>query len=1117
MTDSKNRGYEKVETWIDLVANEHEVLAYWQQEGIFDKLRARNADGEVFSFLDGPITANNPMGVHHAWGRTLKDAFQRFHAMHGRALRYQNGFDCQGLWVEVEVEKEHGFRSKKEITDFGIDRFVEACKARVRKYSAVQTEQSIRLGMWMDWDDSYYTMSDENNYCIWTFLKKCFTRGKIYRGSDVMPWSGRSGSAYSQMEVIEGRKLVAHTSLFVKFPLRERPGENLLVWTTTPWTLTSNVAAAVNVDLDYIKLRSRRDGELFYFAAENLNFKRLDKQYKEKRWVDGVPRLKTIAQIFNERGGFDLEGTVKGADLVGLSYVGPFDELEGAQLPGGFPFTNAAVADSAVTAHRVIDGGRDSHGGAVVVAGEGTGIVHIAPGCGDVDHELGVKLGLPMVAPLDEAAAFLPPFGFLAGKNATAPETVELIVNYLKERGTLVATELYPHVYPHCWRSGEELVFRMVDEWYIKMDWRDEIIKVVDDIRWIPDYGRDREIEWLTNMRDWMISKKRFWGLALPIWVCEKCEHFEVIGSREELQERAVAGWDVFDGHSPHRPWIDAVKIACSQCGAQASRVEDVGNPWLDAGIVPYSTVHYRSDRDTWRKWIPADLVLECFPGQFRNWFYSLLALSTMMEGIAPFKNLLGHALVRDGEGKEMHKSTGNAIWFNDAVEEVGADVMRWLYVWQNPVVNLNFSIGDGDSNASGACRSLREVRGGFINTLWNTYAFFTNYARLASWRPGEGEALPFAARPEFDRWILTELQQSIGECRAGFNDYDTRRAAIAIEAFVDDLSNWYVRHNRRRFWKTEGDTTQSNAAFATLWTCLYDLTRLIAPMMPFLAETMHANLVRSVLPDAPSSVHLESYPQEDPALVDESLRDEMRAIMRITSLALSARDCQKLKVRQPLAKLTIGPNDAVEHQAALRFTSMLLEDLNVKTLHVEAPGTPSPLSYEIKLNFKTLGPRYGKQMKAISAALESVREPLLAAVKAESPYTFFVEGGQVTLDKEDVLLVAQASPDLAVAEEKGTWVALDTHLDDALRTEGMMRDLLRRLQMLRKEIGLEVEDRIAVHWHSTSPALQAVFATWDAYIADELLAQLEAQPEGDGGHHLDIEGERLWLRITKI
>ncbi|MDY6842954.1 MAG: isoleucine--tRNA ligase, partial [Thermodesulfobacteriota bacterium] len=946
--------YEKVESWFDIVTLEHEILDFWKSNSIFEKLCNQNKGNQRYSFIDGPITANNPMGVHHAWGRAYKDAYQRYWAMNNRDQRYQNGFDCQGLWVEVEVEKELGFTTKRQIEEYGIDKFVEKCKARVNKYADVQTTQSIRLGQWMDWNNSYFTMSDENNYTIWAFLKKCHERGKLYKGTDVMPWSGRSGCAYSHMEVIEGRKLVAHTSVFLRFPLRNHMGEHLLIWTTTPWTLTSNVAAAVNVDLDYVRLRAKHDGQIYIFAKDNLEFQRLENQFKDrKEWIEGVPKLKTVAQIFNERGGYEIEGIVKGQELVGLEYDGPFDELEAQSIIGGYPFSNEKIKVSSTQAHRVIDGGKDSHGNPIVVVGEGTGIVHIAPGCGDIDHKIGLELGIPAIAPLDESGSFFESFGFLAGKNATDKETVKLILDNLKEKGLLLASEQYPHVYPHCWRTGDELVFRLVDEWYINMDWRDEIMKVVDDVRWIPAWGRDRELEWLTNMSDWMISKKRYWGLALPIWVCEECGKFDVIGGYEELKERAIEGWDKFEGHSPHRPWIDYVKIACPYCKSKASRVSDVGNPWLDAGIVPYSTTDYNEDRKEWAKWVPADLVLECFPGQFRNWFYSMLAMSTMMEGIAPFKTLKGHALVRDEHGEEMHKSTGNAIWFDDAAEKAGVDVMRWHFMRHEPTTNLNFGYS-----------ILREIRGKFINTFWNTYGFYINYARILGFVP-DADPVPFEKRPDFDRWILTELQQTITRCRVAFEDYNIRKASLAIEEFFENISNWYIRNNRRRFWLSLDDP-DCKAAFETLFECLHVATRLAAPIIPFMTEKMYHNMVCSVIPNVPESIHLTEYPVYDQTKVDHELAEDMNAVLRLNRLSLSARESKKIKVRQPLPCLTIGPQNEIEQRAANRFADMLKSMLNVKKLVVADPGLMSPLMYQVKPHLKTLGPRFGKKVKAL-------------------------------------------------------------------------------------------------------------------------------------------------------
>lgn len=1099
--------YEKVDSWFDLCALEHRILDFWKETGAFERLRELRAGGKSYSFLDGPITANNPMGVHHAWGRTYKDAYQRYWAMNGCEERYQNGFDCQGLWVEVEVEKAHGFSSKRQIEEYGIDRFVQDCKDRVVKYSAIQTEQSVRLGMWMDWENSYFTMSEENNYTIWAFLKKCSERGFVYRGTDVVPWSGRSGSSYSQMEIVEGRKLVEHPAIFVRFPIRDREKENLLVWTTTPWTLTCNVAAAVNVELDYVRIRTRHDGESYWLAAENLEYQRLDRQFREKKdWIKGVPKLKTIAQIFNEHGGFEIVETVKGQDLVGLSYDGPFDELAPQSFPGGLPVLDPGITDSAKEAHRVIDGGRDNKGTPVVQAGEGTGIVHIAPGCGDIDHLLGKKLGLPHIAPLDESANFTEEFGFLAGANATDPDTRTMILENLVEKGLLVSHERYPHYYPHCWRSGDELVFRLVDEWYIRMDWRDEIMKVAGDIRWIPAWGYDREIEWLTNMRDWMISKKRYWGLALPIWVCEECDSFQVIGGRDELEQAAVEGWELFDGHTPHRPWIDHVKTRCPECGGKASRIKDVGNPWLDAGIIAYSTTRYSTDRKYWERWVPAEFILECFPGQYRNWFYSLLAMSTMMGGAAPTKTIVGHALVRDESGEEMHKSKGNAIWFEEAAEEAGADVMRWLYVRQDPLANLNFGFN-----------ILREIRGRFINTVWNAYGFLANYARIAGFVPS-AEPTPFERRSDFDRWILTELQRTVKKAREGIEDYDIRSSAIAIEAFVERLSNWYIRNNRRRFWATI-DEPDCLMAFETLYECMETVTRLCAPMIPFVTEAIYQNLVRSVDPSAPESVHHTFYPEEDPARTDEEIASSMDALINLVGISLSARELAKIKVRQPLASMTVGPSSELVRNTVRRFDGLLRESLNVGEIKLLEPGTESPLLHELKPNPRTVGPRFGEMLPAIAKALEEHAERVMAAIgSGAEEFDLMVDGSVITMEKDDVVINTYSPEGQSVVANGPDWVSVDTRITEELRIEGLMRDLLRRMQVLRKDTGLEYEDRVRIEWQSESePVIKAIERFTD-YLMHELLAvSITRDKEMTDYTEITIEREALKVRIEKV
>ncbi|MEI7687199.1 MAG: isoleucine--tRNA ligase, partial [Planctomycetota bacterium] len=930
---------DKVDTQVDFPALERQILQYWDTTHAFEKLRDKNRGKPKWSFLDGPITANNPMGVHHAWGRTYKDACNRYFAMTGHELRYQNGFDCQGLWVEVEVEKDLKLKTKRDIEALvsgdrfaSIDKFVEECKARVNKFARVQTEQSIRLGYWMDWDlsdadwakkpgerKSYFTMSEENNYTIWAFLKKCFDRKLVYKSYDAMPWCGRCGTGISQMEMNEGYQMVAHRSVFVKFPLLSATGEssneNLLVWTTTPWTLSSNVGAAVNPKLTYLKVKHK--DEFYYLAKGAFTAQRLEEQFKRKEWVDGVSKLKSVEQIFKEKGGYEIVGELLGSELVGRRYRGPYDDLPAQRHPYGFPEEIAIVVErlqwgpqrSASEIHRVVaweDVGET----------EGTGIVHIAPGCGAADFQLGKAQGLVPIAPLNDEGVFVEGFGPLTGKSATDHATTDWILANLQERGALFAVEKYPHSYPHCWRCKTELLFRLVDEWFIDMKWREEIMRATETVTFLPEIinGKARELDWLKNMGDWMISKKRYWGLALPIWVDEASGDFEVIGGYDELKARAVEGWEKFEGHPPHRPWIDLVKIRNPKTGNVMSRIGDVGNPWLDAGIVPYSTMGFNTDRAAWEESFPADFITECFPGQFRNWFYALLAMSTMMTGRAPFKVLLGHGLVRDQWGDDMHKSKGNSIPFNGAAdgemltgfdkpayeikhvlksgeqpvipgaykttvtEEIvdgqkakcvvaicppmSADLMRWMYCRQAPASNINFGPGPAD-----------EVRSKMHLKLWNTYAFFCNYARLDGFDSAQPQ-VPLADRPDIDRWILSDLQDLIATARSSFEAFNIMAFCQKTEEFIDDkLSNWYVRRNRRRFWKSEQGADKT-AAYQTLYTVLVTLTKLCAPIVPFLSDAMYQNLA-----GAAGSVHLCDYPVVDASLIDIPLSQDMDAL----------------------------------------------------------------------------------------------------------------------------------------------------------------------------------------------------------------------------------------------
>ncbi len=1154
--------FAKVDSQADFPALEREVLSFWQTERIFEKLQKQNLGKPKWSFLDGPITANNPMGVHHAWGRTYKDVFNRYFAMTGHELRYQNGFDCQGLWVEVEVEKELGLKSKRDIENLvpgdreaSVAKFVQLCKDRVDKFARIQSEQSIRLGMWMDWDatdadwakpvderKSYFTMSNENNYTIWSFLKKCHTKGMVYRGYDAMPWCGRCGVGLSEMEVKEGYKTIEHRAVFVKFPLRDRPGENLLAWTTTPWTLTSNVAAAVNPELTYLQIKLK--SEVFYVGKGAFKINRMESggdaegepaasavggsAKKSKRdWLDGVPHLKSIEQLFKEKAGkdgFEIVGEVKGADMLGWAYSGPFDDLEAQGCECGYPIEVARVAEArqwtarvaAKAVHKVI-AWKD------VGETEGTGIVHIAPGCGQADFELGKENHLPPVAPLDDSGCFHPGFGPLAGKNAVEATTADAVFELLKSRDLLFATERYVHRYPHCWRCKTELLFRLVDEWFINMGprnteegFRGDVMKVVKQVTFLPESlnGRAREYDWLWNMGDWMISKKRYWGLALPIWVDESTGEFEVIVSEAELKERAVEGWQEFDGHSPHRPFVDRVKIKSLKTGALMSRIPDVGNPWLDAGIVGFSTLKYNSDRDYWKQWYPADFITESFPGQFRNWFYALLALSTMMsDGAAPFKTLLGFATVKDQYGHDMHKSAGNSIEFIAAADKggiikdpkgndvpftaIGADVMRWLYCRQSPAQNLNF--GPEPAN---------EVRSKFIFKLWNTHALFCNCAIGDGFDPSsKDQQVPVAERSDIDRWILSCVQVLVQTARDSFEKYDTMTFALAAERFVDDdLSNWYVRRVKPRLNSKVADLDAVGlkdkwAAYQSLHGVLTTLCQCLAPCVPFLVEVMWKGLQGSG-----ASVHLCEFPKADERLNDQGLMDQMDALRDIITLGGAARNVAKIKVRQPLAELVIRTTTDADRDAIAQFDQLIRDELNIKAVRI----VDEPLlTATAKLNKKTAASKLGAKLKDAEAELTK-RDP-----RELRSGSFELAG--VALEPADITIeYSSAKPGFAgTIDNRGREALVSTVITEELKLEGMARDVIRLVNQARKDAGLEIADTIALYLHSPDEQLTKALVTQREYISAETQASEWASAVlGSGAHASEGKVDGLPLKI---
>ena len=1054
--------FKPVDSKVNFPELEETILKWWENNEIPKKYMSRNESSEKrYSFIDGPITANNPMGVHHAWGRSYKDLFARFRTMQGYKQRYQNGFDGQGLWIEVEVEKELGFSSKTDIESYGVDKFVTLCKERVQRFSDVITKQSKQLAYWMHWDNSYHTMADDNNYTIWYFLKTCHERGLIYEGTDVMPWCPRCSTGLSEHEIVtEGYVEIVHPGLFVKFPVidsgtRRTPNESILVWTTTPWTLTSNCAAAVNPEIDYVKVSQKEE---FYYLAKS--------------------------RITSLSGEYEIVEEFKGAELIGLRYNGPFDELP---------------AQSDVE-HRIL--GWDE-----VSEGEGTGIVHIAPGAGKEDFALGKREGISAVAPLNDQGDFIEGFDWLTGLNVY--DVNDRIYENLKEKGIFYRLEKYRHRYPHCWRCGSELVFRLVDEWFIRMDpLRESLARVTQNINWIPEFGMKRELDWIRNMDDWMISKKRYYGLALPIYSCD-CGNFEVIGSEDELKDRSIEGWDQFEGNSPHRPWIDSVKIACSKCGTKVSRILDVGNPWLDAGIVSFSTLKFREDKDYWNDWFPADWISESFPGQYRNWFYSLLVMSTVLADSEPCKNIFSYALMRDENGEDMHKSKGNAIWFEDAAEKMGVDAMRWQFARQNPAANLNFGFGTAD-----------EVRRQFLIPLWNVYSFFVTYANIDKFDP-RAEIPLVSERTEIDRWILSELNSLTREVTRALESFEPENVTREVEQFTEYLSNWYIRRSRRRFWKSgllSDSSKDSNhdklSAYSTLYETLVTLTKLLAPVVPFITESIYQNLVTSQSLGK-ESVHLEEYPVTDQNILEKELSERTRLAMRLSSMGRSARSKAGIKVRQPLEHIYVHTRTVNELDMLPLIEDQLVDELNVK--HVTPVADAAEIiSFQIQPNLPVLGPKYGKKLGAIKSALELADS---SDIKVAVDAGLNVELGEFKLEPGEILVSAIELDGVSSVIDSGYAVGISSDISPELREEGDARELVHRIQNMRRSAGFEISDHINL-WISGSGELSDIVEKHCTYFKEETLAENISSGDAPVGCYIenhDLDGKKATVAVRKV
>lgn len=1000
----------------DFIKLEHEVMNFWEENKCFEKLKIKNKDKKPFRFLDGPITANNPMGIHHAWGRTTKDIFLRYKAMQGHSCLYKNGFDAQGLWVEVEVEKELGFKNKKDIEHFGMDNFTNKCVERVERFSRVITEQSKRLGQWMDWENSYYTNTDENITGIWNFLKKCHENKWIKQSHRPMPWCPRCGTSLSEHEMTGSYKDLEHTAVFFKLPLKEKPWD-VLVWTTTPWTLCANVALAVNPEIDYCVVDYGHKKPLL-LAKSALRF------IKEK---------KTILQH------------VKGRDLEGLGYE------------TCFPFLPAQKDLS----HKIVLWD-------MVSSEDGSGVVHIAPGCGAEDFELGQNLGLPSICPVDEYGNFLEGYDWLIGQNVS--EVSESVFSKLEEQGKLFMTHSHKHSYPICWRCKSEVIFRLVQEWYIATEEiKPKLKAAASTVKWEPEHVGKRMQDWLANMGDWSISRKRFYGLPLPFYPCKKCGKLTVVGSKEELRE--LGGSKVDKLPELHRPWIDDVKIKCPHCGSEVTRIIEVGDVWLDAGITPFSTMGYFNDRDKWEKNFPAEWVTEMIE-QVRLWFYSLLFMSVTLTGKAPYERVLAYSSVVGEDGSKFSK-TGFMIKFDEAAEKIGSDAIRYLFASANVTSEVRFGYSLGEE----ARRKLL--------AFWNVYSFFMTYATIE--KPELKNFKPDTNLDITDRWLVARTNLFIEETTSALENYKTSEVIRAFEVFTDDMSNWYVRINRRRFWKQE-QTENKLAAYWCLYHALKAAMQIMAPIIPFMTEQMWQNMVRNFEGSSEESIHLSNWPQ-GLQVEDSKILKEMELVRKLVGLALKLRNEKQLKVKQPLSTMYVR-TDYENKEIINKMMNIIRDELNIKEI-VFLDDFNSLKKRYLTLNFKNAGTELKENLKDVKRLLEETTEDEMSEMVDQ-----FHSGAYVKIPKWDRPLESKLflektiyNDDFAVGNDGNIEIALLLTLSEDLILEGLYRELLRQCQLLRKEAGLRVEQKIVLGIKSNSMRIHEVIKRYHRSICQEALA----------------------------
>jgi isoleucyl-tRNA synthetase len=1012
---------------------EQRVLERWRERDVFHRSLAQREGAEIWSFYEGPPTANGRPGSHHVLSRVFKDVYPRYRSMCGYRVPRKAGWDCHGLPVELEVEKQLGISSKQEIEEYGIDKFNQRCRESVFEYVEEWNRLTERIGFWIDLDDPYVTLDDDYIESVWWSLKQLWDKDRLYEGHKVVPYCPRCGTALSSHEVALGYRDVEDPSIYVRFPLLGEDGgesgESLLVWTTTPWTLPGNEAVAVAPEVTYVK--ARVEGETLILAEPLLE------------------------KVLGE--GTEVLGRLPGTELAGRHYRGPVFALNDRE-PGGFP----VVAGEFVTTE------------------DGTGLVHIAPAFGEDDYAVAAASDIfdptshgTLYNPVGLDGRFDQRVAGFEGKFVKDPEVTAALIADLDRRGLLFREQVYEHAYPHCWRCGTPLLYYAKSSWYVATSQvRDQLLANNEAIGWHPEHIRTGRFgKWLENNVDWALSRDRYWGTPLPIWECtgEDCEGRFCAGSVAELRERAR-------GEVPedlHRPHIDEVTLDCEDCGGEMRRVESVIDTWYDSGAMPFAQFHYPfENEELFRERFPADFICEAID-QTRGWFYTLLAESTLLFDTSSYKNCVCLGLILDPEGQKMSKSKGNVVEPWEVIDAHGADAFRWYYLTaQQPWSGYRFSVDT-------VGESVRQ----FLLTLWNTYSFWVLYANAENLGPADFEGSP-QPNDDLDRWALSKLQSTVKTVRERMDAFDCTAAGRAIAEYVEELSNWYVRLSRRRFW--EGD----RAAFATLRHCLLETAALLAPFTPFLADEIHLNLAGGEgeeLGELPDSVHLRDFPEPDPALSDPGLEAAIEAVRLTVELGRAARAQAKAKVRQPLRRAVIVASDA-EREAIEARAGLVTAELNVKELDFVSEEADL-VSYAVKPNYRALGPRFGKRMPQVAAAVEALDPVHVARVMADGGEVGInVDGDEHTIGPDEVTLALQPLEGYEVEAEAGHAVALQLELDDELRREGLAREIVHAVQNARKAAGLDISDRIELSLGGDDDLLAAARAH-EPYIAGEVLA----------------------------